>query len=393
MLDAIDKLKEADTRDELGLAAIRDGFADHFFPGTGTLQTRARYFLFAPWSYKRAEAKRSSISLAERLRADEVLVRDALVIAAEDERGIIGKRSGVTTKRLASSIYWSGLGAWRIRTFPGSQDDYHRAFAQRARREAEAIVTDDRERVDGRVPGGWDPHLPSAPAGFPTAATFALTREEATYLRERVLLAGARKERTLLAHLVERPCRLDYDYLWEHPRAADVPPALRAGIAHARNFAEAMHGAALLYNLMLSEETPEAEARQKRVADFEKRMRRWRDELEASIERLAVWDRPAFWTMAGQIANVRTATRTFVDGWLDLKPWTSFDAATGKRPRDLVRDREARIKVARRRLGNPRAQELWGGDSGSARLTFRWEVAVRLLRDIYAGLSGEVLDA
>jgi hypothetical protein len=34
MLDVVDLFKEHDTRDELGLAAIRDSFADQFFPGT-----------------------------------------------------------------------------------------------------------------------------------------------------------------------------------------------------------------------------------------------------------------------------------------------------------------------------------------------------------------------
>jgi hypothetical protein len=37
---------EQDTRDELGLGAIRDSISDHLFPGTSTIQTRLRYMLF-----------------------------------------------------------------------------------------------------------------------------------------------------------------------------------------------------------------------------------------------------------------------------------------------------------------------------------------------------------
>ena len=44
-LDVISLFKLQDTRDELGLASIRDAFAEQFFPGTTTIQTRARYFL------------------------------------------------------------------------------------------------------------------------------------------------------------------------------------------------------------------------------------------------------------------------------------------------------------------------------------------------------------
>lgn len=40
---------EPGTLDELGIGSIRDTFSDELFPGTSTIQTRARYFLFVPW--------------------------------------------------------------------------------------------------------------------------------------------------------------------------------------------------------------------------------------------------------------------------------------------------------------------------------------------------------
>ena len=48
MLDVVSLFGESDTRDELGIGVVRDAFANLFFPGTSTLQTRARYFLFVP---------------------------------------------------------------------------------------------------------------------------------------------------------------------------------------------------------------------------------------------------------------------------------------------------------------------------------------------------------
>jgi len=51
MLDVVDLFKERDTRDELGIGAVRDSFADQLFPGTSTIMTRARYFLLVPWTY------------------------------------------------------------------------------------------------------------------------------------------------------------------------------------------------------------------------------------------------------------------------------------------------------------------------------------------------------
>jgi hypothetical protein len=58
MLAVIDMFREQDTVDELGLSAIWDAFAGLLFPGTGTVQTRARYFLFVPWVFQVAEAQR-----------------------------------------------------------------------------------------------------------------------------------------------------------------------------------------------------------------------------------------------------------------------------------------------------------------------------------------------
>ena len=52
MVEVISLFKQRDTRDEMGLAQIRDGFAEMFFPGTTTIQTRACYFLFLPWLYR-----------------------------------------------------------------------------------------------------------------------------------------------------------------------------------------------------------------------------------------------------------------------------------------------------------------------------------------------------
>ena len=49
VLDVIHLLDEPGAVDELGLGIIRDAFADYFFPGTSTVQTRAKYFLIVPY--------------------------------------------------------------------------------------------------------------------------------------------------------------------------------------------------------------------------------------------------------------------------------------------------------------------------------------------------------
>ncbi len=50
--------------------------------------------------------------------------------------------------------------------------------------------------------------------------------------------------------------------------------------------------------------------------------------------------------------------------------------------RALIRHREQQLKGGRARLVNPRALELWGGESGTGRLVYRWPTAYRLVSDI-----------
>src|SRR3954468_15086665 len=109
MLEVVDLFKEHDTRDELGIGAVRDAFADQFFPGTTTIMTRARYFLLVAWTYQRLEAKRvSSAQIPERARRAETDLIEAIENSDEKE-GNIGKYAKTALKRLPSSVYWQGL--------------------------------------------------------------------------------------------------------------------------------------------------------------------------------------------------------------------------------------------------------------------------------------------
>ena len=107
--------QEKESRDELGLGSVRDSFADQLFPGTSTIQTRLRYMLFVPWIYHSLEEKRlPAESFA--IQADK-LERDLVqpLMDSDDQAGVFGKTAGKRLKRLPSSVYWAGLGAWGIR--------------------------------------------------------------------------------------------------------------------------------------------------------------------------------------------------------------------------------------------------------------------------------------
>src|ERR687888_252692 len=80
MLDTLELFGERTTRDELGLGGIRDAFADQLFPGTSTIQTRAKYFLFIPWIYLRLERERVAPGdFGQHAKRDELRLIEALL--------------------------------------------------------------------------------------------------------------------------------------------------------------------------------------------------------------------------------------------------------------------------------------------------------------------------
>ena len=135
----IEGLRKKGVLDELGIAQIRDGFANLFFPGTTTIQTRAKYFLMVPYIFKSLES--NSIKDYDKLKKEledlekecaikllgEDMAGDDEEDGDEDEGGVIGKRSirqGKWVKRPPSSIYWAGLKTYGIIYYPSFSIDF-----------------------------------------------------------------------------------------------------------------------------------------------------------------------------------------------------------------------------------------------------------------------------
>jgi hypothetical protein len=383
-LDVVDLLREPSTVDELGLGAVRDAFADLLFPGTSTIQTRARYFLFVPWQYLELERLGvPSRQVVARGRRAEIGLIDALVDSAERE-GVIGIQARKTLKRLPSNLYWNGLLAWGIRCFRGSQLLYHQSldgFYASPR----ALVDDDRNPVDGISPANWDPNLPGAPGGFPKGATFYLTAVEAQYLRERIAFSH---RDSLLAFLVDECEPSEAAFAWEHPQRGRFREPFGEQLLHARLFSEGMHGAQLLYNLLLAEAVGNDEWRN----SFDAAMAAWAAFMSRRSAAFTGWDRRRFWVIAVEGgARATRHTREFVDGWLDLVLDAGAPAIAGglRAARELILQREYELKGQRARLQNRQALLLWRGDAGSRQLNYRWEVVQAIVNDILDGLSAD----
>ena len=129
VLSILDLLGERGVLDELGIAQIRDAYSDFFFPGTSTIQTRAKYFLIVPYSFKDLEFNNKYTYSKLRKSFDDCEERCAHIFLDNnpDEDGVIGKRSiqgGSWVKRTPSSIYWAGLRKYGIFKGKMSIDQY-----------------------------------------------------------------------------------------------------------------------------------------------------------------------------------------------------------------------------------------------------------------------------
>lgn len=389
MLDVVSLFSEKTTRDELGIGAVRDALADLFFPGTSTIQTRARYFLFIPWIYQElVKRKTPSAQIAAKLRQKEVDLINALAASGET-KGVIGIQARAGLKRLPSNIYWYGLGAWGIRYFPGSQDDYHCSLDGLYHAAAHAQRNDDGEPVDGKTTHSWHQGLPPIPFNFPDNVTFRLTPTEAEYLVERIV---TKHQHSLLAFLADiRRILPSTDFAWEHPLFDEFPARIQQQLHHARNFSEIIQGSALLYNLMLAEQKQSEELAER----YRQSLQDWADQLVAQQHDLQQWDHQEFWrTVADAGAQISLPTKRFIQRWLDLalNPKVIYEVANHLEARHLIQEREVALKGGQARLNNSRALELWQGESGTAQLDYRWGTAQRILSDILNGFTEENAD-
>lgn len=379
MRRAIALFQERETRDELGLGTIRDAFAEAMFPGTSTIQTRLRYFLFVPWIYQRHERLRTSPAhIAARARADELALVEPLM-ASDDIAGTIGRVARDSLMRLPSSVYWAGLQRWDIFLPRISLEDYHRRIESIGAARRDQPLS---EEGDGDVGShvSWHPRLPPAPAKFPDGLSFRLTGDEARFLQGRITTSC---DGTALAHFAMHGGNTDVSAAWDYPNQASLPADIRALIELARRFSLVVHGSALLYNLMLSEE----KQRDDWVASYTADLEHWASQPEAkdlkSFPLVKLWD-----AMTKVGANPPASTRLFVEAWANALSTTDPSTiATNAEARRLVRDRERRIKGARSRFVNRRALDQWGGRSGASRLVYRWPIAQTLLNDLHAGLA------
>lgn len=379
MHEIIRLFAEKESRDELGIGQFRDAISDSLFPGTSVLLTRARYLLFVPWCLQKAAGKPDPIKEADRY--ERALI--GAIRGSEDYAGLLGLRAGVNLRTLPSVVYWTTLRHYGILTDP----ELSREDAIRLPRLAKSF--DDPGGSGSSRLHAWSPSLPPPPPDFPWTAQggFTLTTEEAEWLRDRIL-SGA--PQTLMSHLLTDAPSSGSAAPWFDAAALRAGEPARSRLMHARAFAAVIHGAQLLYNLLIAEEYEQAGFEQVSapIDEYRDLLAEWASELPTRVD-LDTWDLDALLRLVDVERGIpaNPATRRFIQAWVALVraigPTAVPDSAEARR---LVTRRERQHKGAQRRIGNPARLAGWSGASGAGALTYRWSNVRRILLDIHDGL-------
>lgn len=377
MREIVGLFSQSDSRDELGIGQIRDALSDTLFPGTSVLITRARYLLFVPWCFQKAAESDKPGADARRDRYERDLIE---TLRKEPSReGLIGVDAGRSLKTLPSATYWNSIRRWNV-------------LGDRAITWAEALspATAPREEEDcDAALSAWSASMPKAPADFPAEAPggFDLSADEADWLVGRILTSC---DGTLLAHLAEHRPSADAPFPWADPASVSAPPEVRIALEHARVFSLYVHGAALLYNLLLAEKyVDEGFDRLDDLTDrYREALREWEAERDAGGSALERWSFDAFRAFIQQRnATVSPRTWAFLRSWSKIAAPGRTDIADSHDARQFVADREREHKRSQSRLRNRSLLGSWSGAAGSGALAFRWGAVRRILLDIHDGLE------
>lgn len=358
-----------------------------FSPGTSTIQTRVRYFVFLPWICGGLERQHVAPGeFTHRLRDAESRLIDCLRHLGPNQ-GVIGYSAGRNLKRLPSEAYWGGLGSWGMRLLDLSLAEYGSRAAALGRLRPER--DDDGNATAHRV-SMWAP-LPEPPEGFLAAdITFDLRRDEARVLADHV---RERHPGTLLAFLCGQPeLAAGADFAWDVP-IAGMPSHLVETLRHARCFSEATVGPQHVYNVLLARraraefgwDTDDLEARELAHLDA------WVELIGAQYEELGAWaaDLPALWAFLAGSGSISIATREFVESIVSRAVTDPAGFTEDPIVHARIRDREIRLKDKRARLAQRSALENWNQAPFGGQLDYRWPITRSYVADIAAGLEAD----
>lgn len=400
MAEVIRFFSEQGVRDELGFGTVRDVIADKLFPGTSTIQTRAKYFLFVPYIFLKLQDEASKSeklrNSPERMQAfveeEEQKLRNHLV-TLEDSSGTFGKRNE-KLERYPNEVYWAGLKKWGVFKDEAGRSSYYEELGDRIQlfKDWEKKNKDDENDYSKRPNNFWNAEVEKLfrDSKVKEINSFELHPKEAAFLRSQI---NECCNGTLLNSILTNEIQIgEVETLWDLKVRKVINDQFKDILYHSKNFSLLVCGAVRAYFYYCATKLESS-----LVKDYEEFFEEWF--VEVKKNEYVEWKVEDFFSYLRTLdekANVHI-TQVFSSQFKK-----EFDKATTFKEMldsdslfNLIRKREMDLKkIKRARLSNEEPLKRWGNALNGVAFKaygpdFRWGQSKRIILDIFAGAGVE----
>ncbi|MEE0942683.1 MAG: DUF6361 family protein [Methanobrevibacter sp.] len=264
ILSVLDLLGEKGVLDELGISPIRDGYSNLFFPGTSTIQTRAKYFFIVPYAFRDLEFNNQYdyFKLKKTFNNTEEKCAHIFLDNNLDESGVIGKmaiKGGGWVSRTPASIYWAGLRKYGIFKGKMSIDQYIKFIAIQKQNTSGAVNLGNRsdESHDDKNAGDVQKahlfNIPTYKRDWIENLDMNLTFNEGQFLKNQII---ENCPGSLMAYVLKEDIGEFLDIFSFSDLEAIIhkfPEDIQQNYKKANSFSEFCFALRVVYNLIVSE--------------------------------------------------------------------------------------------------------------------------------------------
>lgn len=388
---ALDLLTPEGMVDELGLGSLRDGMANHLFPGISTIQTRAKYFFIVPYILydfqqivNSGQGRGRSASKYLKEREDDIMWQLGDYYEHKANYGVIGIRKFKPRKlvRRPSAIYWNGINMYKFLDSGGLSAEVLFRNANKGEFESLlAAITNTDEAMDDkdaehenlfklrvRPHKNWQENL-----------TLDLSNEEADFFFNSILTVAKGK---LLSSLLQD------NSVWDIYRSSsgfmEFSKAIQTKIKDdrikeelilAHDFSELVYGAHITYNCLLQDA-----AFGNNFFDVE-----WEEWLNNLPSNMLAYDSLDLDRLISYTLHPKKTTVEFVKNWFHF---ITNDRTNIKLRNSLVENQEYNVKRGKARLRFKKfddvKEERW---IGLTYFNYRFGNVRTIINDIKTGLA------
>lgn len=381
-------LGEPSSVDELGVGIVRDSISDLLYPGTSVLHTRAKYYILIPELFKKA--MKSGLTTMPEVRklidSDQDKIARALRRAIDEETGtkasgIIGGRSDRAVKMKPARIYWNAMRTIEMLCHPTlSFDDACMAVASYNRKSQNVSIKYESDEAGGDAEdaglNGFS--LFNTPCkqnidDFIANPTLHLTGGEAMYLMEQFKRPFIMKN-TLMEYCLKTKQSFAGTAFSDIEIQSDMSSVLAHNIELAKEFADFIYGAYIVYNLLFLENGGE-NATEEQKQYLEDKYSKWRQQT------CGIPNRDEILRLVRNHEHYKSALNKFLVDFEKAVLANDTDVCSDEE-KMLVRDRERFCKRSKAKIGTESPYQA----IQSFPMNYRHSTGQVIIEDILKGL-------